>query len=102
MYVVPKLSQCLYLGIDFWKAFGIAPMSIESIGDEVFHETDLVEHKLSFDQHQILSPVKEKFPGFSIEDLGRTSLISYVINTGDSRPIKQRHYSLSPAEIGGC
>ena len=36
-------------------------------------------------------------PSFEKEGLGRTDLIEHVIDTGNSPPIKQRHYPISPA-----
>lgn len=82
LYVVPGLSQCLYLGIDFWRTFGIVPMSIDGLSGELDCEPESKEHKLSFEQQQILTTVREQFPSFSVEGLGRTSLVSHVIDTG--------------------
>lgn len=97
LYVVPGLSQRLYLGIDFWKLFGIIPMSIECLTGDLCDEPESNVHKLSVEQQKVLSKVKADFPSFSVEGLGRTTLLSHVIDTGEAHPIKQRHYSISPA-----
>lgn len=98
VYVVPSLSQSLYLGIDFWRAFGILPMSIDSItGDIEEPKVDSKMHKLSSDQRFQLDLVTKKFPSFAVEGLGTTSLHTHRIDTGDAQPVKQRHYPISPA-----
>lgn len=97
MFIVPGLMQCLYLGIDFWRKFGIVPVSLEGLSGELIEEVETDEHDLSINQRSMLEEVKTDFPSFAVEGLGRTSLITHSIDTGDAKPIKQRHYPLSPA-----
>lgn len=98
IFIVPGLSQNLYLGIDFWKEFGIVPMSVECISSEVQIESpDGNQHKLTDDQKSRLMSVVETFPSFENEGLGKTPLHKHQIDTGNCLPIKQRHYAISPA-----
>lgn len=48
-------------------------------------------------QRQQLDVVITFFPNFEKQGLGRTSLITHEIDIGDSKPIKQRFYPVSPA-----
>lgn len=47
-------------------------------------------------RHQ-LNAIIALFPNFEQQGLGRTSLIEHYIDVGDSKPIKQRFYPVSPA-----
>jgi len=80
LHIIPSLSQELYLGIDFLKAFDF-----------------LFSHALSDQQGNDLKAVIYEFTSFAISGLGKTSLISHLIDIGDARPVKQRHFSVSPA-----
>lgn len=110
-HVVPAIELDLILGIDFWKKFRIFPnflnhidylSSSESYLSEIASEsTDIHLHSytnLDNSQKLIANNVIEQFRGISFESkgLGKTSLISHRINTGDAEPIKQRYYRLSP------
>lgn len=98
-YVVPNLAQNLYLGIDFWHAFNLLPSGLvpelASISPYVSDTSN--QRLLSEVQKQQLQIVINSFPSFSKEGLGRTSLISHVIDVGSATPIKQRHFPVSPA-----
>lgn len=98
LYVVPSLSQFLYLGVDFWKLFGIwpsqveeicAPLSIKSVPNRM--------HILSADQQRELQEVISLLPSCEVEGLGRTDVLCHTINTNDAQPVKQRYYPVSPA-----
>lgn len=99
LYVIPSLSQELYLGIDFWDAFGIAPRMIEEIAPN--KETPLVPdsntHSLSHVEQGILDAVKREFLSSEAVGLGKTSVLQHYIDVGTSSPIKQRHHFVSPA-----
>lgn len=99
LYIVPGLTQRLYLGIDFWRSFGIVPMSVDGLsGDLVEIDDDVsVTHCLTSEQQRSIDLVKQLFPNFAVEGLGRTNLIKHQIDVGDAKPIKQRHYPISPA-----
>lgn len=65
--------------------------SLESIEESL-------EHRLLTDVQQLkLKNIIDSFPSFAKEGLGRTNIISHVINVGDATPIKQRHFPVSPA-----
>lgn len=96
LLISPNLSQALYLGTDFFKAFGLAK--------DLYNETDLNEISLPSNSH-ILPDIQKKelfeiintFPSFKTKGLGKTDLLSHDIDTGDAKPICQRHWPYSPA-----
>lgn len=92
-YVIPSLKQKLYLGYDFWKLFGLAPVEVSELNVPI----DPNFHILSPLEQSQLDKVKILFPSSDIEGLGRTSLLQHHIDTTDSDPIKQRFYAVSPA-----
>lgn len=99
LFVVPSLSQELYLGIDFWEKFGLAPVMVAEISN-ISTTTDLPEsniHELSVDQQQALNQVKLQFPSCEEVGLGKTTLLQHRIDVGTASPIKQRHHFVSPA-----
>lgn len=89
LYVVPTLSQDLYLGIDFWTLFNLLPSS--------FQISELKLFELNSMQKEKLLKVISQFPSFSVLGLGKTNLMSHAIDVGDAKPIKQRHFPVSPA-----
>lgn len=60
--------------------------------EEIEQYYPLTEH-----QKMQLNTVISLFPNFEKEGLGRTSLIEHEIDVGENKPIKQRHYPVSPA-----
>lgn len=105
LYIIPAIKQRLILGVDFWKIFSLAPhviSAIESTSTEsekrlcTSEVADTNLYPLSSVQSQQLEVVKNLFPNCR-ERLGRTSLIQHHIDIGDSRPVKQRFYPVSPA-----
>lgn len=98
MYLVPSLEQPLHLGISFWKLFQIAPQIISEICPfSSYRISDPNAHELSNDQTKAMEQVISLFPSNAKEGLGRTTIEKHTINTGDTEPIKQRHYPVSPA-----
>ena len=95
MYVVPSLQQKLYLGINFWKSFGIAPQIISEISQPINVSSEMRE--LSGEEFSKLQTTISMFPSFATLGLGKTMLEEHEIDTGDAEPIKQRHYPVSPA-----
>jgi len=94
-YVLPELSQELYLGVDFWAAFELAP-DLVGLSKTGLPMLDELEH-LSPSDRDRLNSVIEKFPSFSKKGLGKTNKIEHVIDVGTNQPVKQRHYPVSPA-----
>lgn len=95
--IVPSLKQPLYLGANFIKAYNLAPnlFAFEEISDTTSVNPDM--HVLTTTQNDLLQKVVAKFPSFDNMGLGRTHLLNHSIDTGNSPPIKQRHYPYSPA-----
>lgn len=99
LYIVPSLSQTLYLGLDFWRSFALAPSIIPPIDSIELGETDKCDtsfHVLSSHEKLQLDQVIQDFPSFEKIGLGCTSLLEHNIDTGNANPIKCRHYPLSP------
>lgn len=99
--VFPNLAQTLILGIDFWNRFNLKPCMCEETCVELLELNDNLtldneKFELSSFQLQKLNEVKQKFPYSTSTKIGRTSLVSHVIETGECRPIKQRYYPVSP------
>lgn len=95
LYIIPSLSQSLYLGIDFWKAFEICPALVSELSSSI--EADPNTHSLDPLQSETLSSVRLAFPTSAPDCLGKTTLLTHTIDVGDAKPIKQRHYPVSPA-----
>lgn len=96
IYIIPSLSQELYLGIDFWVAFDLLPHL-----DEIDITTESVvqpnTHQLDQQQNQQLENVIKNFPSCEVQGLGKTSLMKHTINVGEAVPTKQRYHAVSPA-----
>lgn len=109
-YIVPSLMQELYLGLNFWKLFGIAADIFNDQIEEVnFVMKDPNMHNLNEEELAKLKEVVSQFPSSTIKGLGRTDILTHTIDTGNSQPIKQRHFPYSPAiekliyeEFKGC
>lgn len=101
LYLVPSLSQELYLGIDFWNEFGLAPVMIEELtvlGDPTTDEVvDINMHELSPKQKAELDAVKLNFLSSEQIGLGKTPALQHRIDVGNATPVKQRHHFVSPA-----
>lgn len=105
-YVVPEVQPSLILGIDFWRQFRLCPKYLGSLQIATNHdESNNINpskiqsyQNLNLSQKLIADDVIEQYKNISFErkGLGRTHLIKHRINTGDSPPIRQRYYRLSP------
>ncbi len=91
--MVPSMSQSLILGMDFWKKFKIRPEIAVITPDYVIK----TEHILNARQKRQLEEVIEQLPLSYPNKLGRTKVVSHVIDTGDMKPVRQRPYLYSPA-----
>lgn len=111
-YVIPSVQTSIILGVDFWAKYEIIPKFTKSITfskDSSFEISGLSEnHKMihSYDElsdHQRTAAdnVIKQFEDISTQKhgLGRTSLITHRIDTGNSPPIRQRYYRMSPEKI---
>lgn len=101
LYVVPSLSQDLYLGIDFWNLFGLAPVMVEELNCPIIpcpsQEQDPNTHDLNSAQRAELESVKLQFLCSEKNGLGKTSAVKHHIDVGSATPVKQRHHHVSPA-----
>lgn len=106
-FVFPDIYPSLILGWDFWKKFNLTPnnLSFDFVSAQDNMMVSNVSNKvtpfdhLSKDQIIIAGDIIERFRSISYEhkgSLGRTSLVMHRINTGDTLPIRQRCYRLSP------
>lgn len=102
-YIVPTLSKELYLGIDFWKAFNVAPELFSHNCSEVEFSADIPKTSPLDNQHELtpqefarLEMVMALFPSSTKFGLGRTPLLKHRIDTGEVEPIKSRFYPVSP------
>ncbi|KAL7725897.1 hypothetical protein ACLKA6_000664 [Drosophila palustris] len=118
MYLCSYLEQTAYLGIDFWRIFGIAPDVVgpqvpvvaaidarQGMAEQIAHyvEDDGVKSEaeaweLDESQKLVLEEVKAKFLAFEKVGLGKTHAEKHRIElVAGAQPVKDRHYPLSPA-----
>lgn len=99
LFVVPSLKQRLYLGINFWKTFGLQPVMVNEV--ELINDNspnrDANQHDLDDNQRKQLDEVVATFPDSAKRGLGKTSLLVHKIDVGEAVPVKQRFYAVSPA-----
>lgn len=109
-YVVPQVETPLILGIDFWRKFELCPKYLGSIDITrtpnaplavltAVTDTHITPYEnLDDSQRLIVDNIVDQFRDISLEHkgLGRTSVISHKIDTGDAAPIRQRYYRMSP------
>nr|XP_041631159.1 uncharacterized protein LOC121502206 [Drosophila kikkawai] len=117
-YVCPYLEQAMYLGIDFWRRFALAPAilgempaqnpeaSVSELWDakipwldgKAIKESVIEEWDLQQEEKERLEAVKREFLAFEDVGLGRTSVEKHRIQLMEgAEPFKDRHYPLSPA-----
>lgn len=89
--VVPTIAKPLILGMDFWKTFNIKPVC-GLIDAEYEDKIDLSPDERAR-LEEAISALKSPTPD---APLSRTHLVEHRIDTGDSQPIKQRYYPVSP------
>lgn len=106
--VVPNLEQTLILGIDFWDAMHLIT-DVHSRTWEFSANTARLcsldakegiypKNQLSREQINRLDILMGKhFPESEDQEIGRTDQVVHMIDTGEAKPIKQRHYTMSPA-----
>ena len=95
-YLVPTISQKMILGCNFWEAFGLKEKFLGFINAITPATPDPEKHILNDEQQAKLDLAIDKFKCFSKHCLGKTHLEVHSIDTGDSVPIKQKHYPVSP------
>lgn len=110
-YIQPQITLPIHFGINFWKAFDLAPevlACIPSVNCDNISTLDQVSEdglrnfdNLSPQQKHELENVISLFSDIDTEKvgLGRTHLAEHNIDTGDAKPIKQKYYRLSPEKL---
>lgn len=93
IFVAPSLTQTLYLGCDFWDTYSIWHPSIYELSLPIRQQNS---HELSPEETLELNTIISLFPSFDMRGLGKTDVLEHTIYTGDSEPVKQRHYPYSP------
>lgn len=108
IYVVPEIKNSLILGMDFWSDFGLFPKHLASVimcseSDAALSQVTVDKNAnlhsydhLSKDQKITADHIISQFHKHSYEErgLGRTSLITHSIDTGNAAPIRQRYYRM--------
>lgn len=91
--VVPSLSKPLILGMDFWHVFNIQPVCGLIDAKSIYSDKIDISGEEMRALEEAISELKTSVPNAPIS---RTHLIEHRIETGDTRPIKQRYYPVSP------
>lgn len=108
IYVVPQIKNSLILGMDFWNLFGLFPKNlnyvvmrseshVSNIDPTIDNNAKLCDYDhLSEDQRTTADHIISQFRDISYEErgLGRTTLITHSIDTGDAAPIRQHYYRM--------
>ncbi|KAJ8707558.1 hypothetical protein PYW08_010810 [Mythimna loreyi] len=106
--VVPEINNNLILGIDFWRKFQICPkylysISIGQINNNIASVNTDNTHLQNYDtldtaQRVVADNIIRQFEeiSFKVKGLGNTNVITHRIDTGDTQPIRQRYYRMSP------
>lgn len=110
-HVIPEINYHMILGMDFWTKFCILPKFLQNamyisasdpcLAEVAFPSEDIFIHSyqnLDDTQRSVADGIVLKFCEISYEHkgLGRTHLIEHRINTGETSPIRQRYYRISP------
>ncbi|XP_044316589.1 uncharacterized protein K02A2.6-like [Drosophila rhopaloa] len=103
LLLCPSLRQKLYLGIDFWRKFSLAPDvvgvgELSSIENEFHVTSEPVEpHVLSEEEKTQLELVQDKFLTYERHGMGLTELETHSIQLeAGTVPVKERFYPVSP------
>lgn len=108
--IQPDITTPLIFGLNFWKAFRLAPEIIASITDKEFQIDSTKDTPMESGlqtlgsltdlQRKEIDKIKALYDQVNTVKvgLGKTHLIEHEINTGDSHPIKQRYFRLSPSK----
>lgn len=110
IFIVPEIQDPLILGMNFWRIFNIFAKhldAVELVDKSCSLPTNSLKenttHLSSYDnlnefQKEKANDIITQFRKISYEEcgLGRTTLISHAIDTGDAVPIRQRYYRMSP------
>lgn len=99
--VCASVDQPLTLGMDFWRAFELIPEIVTGsidVSTVMLAEIQTIQSGSHIPQHgygSLMARVSKHFDEMGSK-LGCTDRISHRIDTGQSKPIKQRYYRVSP------
>lgn len=120
LFIIPSIAHRLILGINFWNTFNLIPNIVESVDlvdlsfidshlqssvqgnsnklskQETTTTNDTIVYPLTETHKHQLESIIMLFPNFERQGLGRTKLIRHEIDVGETKPIKQRFYQVSP------
>lgn len=103
--IAPSIPKELILGIDFWDAFGIRPVSCETIidcsafeyeGSPEEKDKNINKHILTTDQADRLALTLTSFYVSEPNKLGFTTVMKHRINTGNAEGVRTRARPVSP------
>lgn len=93
--IVPTIPKQLILGVDFVKRFNLMP-ELEVCNVDIEDKCNSTEHELNEAQKRQLFDVISSFKIADGESLQQTNVDQHTIDTGEAKPIKQRHHPISP------
>lgn len=104
--VIPSLPRTLILGMDFWKAFGIRPVMMDTeLDGEMIEMVEMIDENAEIDENQVDLSIDEKrrlneviyeFVASKEDQIGCTNVVKHVIETGNAKPVVKRAYHVSP------
>lgn len=114
--IVPSISRDFIFGCDFWKIFGFEPTiktnfnesdkeneddeeNLENKSDCSDDNPEILEVKLTPAQKKFLDEAVNKFTATTDDVFGKTDLMEFEIDTGNSQPIQQRQHRFSPFKL---
>lgn len=109
-HVIPEIDSPLILGVDFWSKFNICPKYLRNVDCLAYSDALILNSSvncndflysyknLNENEKLIANTIIKQYNNISFErkGLGRTTVVTHKINTGEAEPIKQRYYRLSP------
>lgn len=110
VHVIPEIEQPLILGIDFLRKFNLCPKYLgSSCLTEKESFTNIINNSivsihsynnLNSSQQDIVNDIIKQYKqiSFAHKGLGLTNILNHKIDTGNSEPIRQRYYRMSPAK----
>jgi transposase InsO family protein len=96
--VVPSVTSEILLGVDLWKDLDLVPRlrhSTYSFGNSLDALCE-VSQPITPDQRAQVDRLVTKYCARTDSGLGRATAVEHIIDVGDSKPIKQRYYPVSP------
>jgi hypothetical protein len=96
--VVPSVTSEILLGVDLWKDLDLVPRlrhSTYSFGNSLDALCE-VSQPITPDQRAQVDRLVTKCCARTDSGLGRATAVEHIIDVGDSKPIKQRYYPVSP------